>query len=645
MPENEKGLSGNPRKSVFLSYARTDQAQASKLALALESAGLAVWWDGLIEGGAAFAKSIETELDQCDAVIVLWSKSSAESDWVLDEASQGRDLRKLVPVSIDGSLPPLGFRQYHAIDLAKWHGLAASPEIESIVRSVAAAGSAAPHSPARLGAPPSRRGISRRGVVMAGAGIAVAGAAGIIAWRSGIFAPAGAPSNSVAVLPFSNLSGDRSQDYFSDGLSEELRSTLARNLGLQVMAQASSAKFRDSKDDAVSIARALGVAFLLEGTVRQSRQVVRVTADLTDGSTGFSKWSQTFDKSLEDIFAVQSEIATTVAGALAAKIAPASTMSGGTTNVEAFDAYLRGRALYDLSADEASERAALAQFDLALTADPEYAAAHAARARSLTAIANQYGKLGETAALYDQAIAAAERAIAIAPDFAEAYSTLGFTLFQGRLDARAARAPYERSRELGAGEATVLARYAQYSARTGRAAEAAEAIGRALVLDKLNPLIHRAAGSIAYAARDYRESIPSLRRALEMNPRLSQAHAGIADALVMLGRHQEAKAEYLAEPVEDFRLAGIAIVERKLGNATAARAALSKLVADQGDRVLYQQAQVLAQWGERDAAMAKLQQARRIGDSGLIYARNDPKLDLLRNDARFKELLTSLGFE
>jgi hypothetical protein len=130
-------------------------------------------------GRRGFAKSIETELDQCDAVIVLWSKASAESDWVLDEASQGRDLRKLVPVSIDGSLPPLGFRQYHAIDLAKWHGLAASPEIESIVRSVAAAGSAAPHSPARLGAPPSRRGISRRGVVMAGAGIAVAGAAGI----------------------------------------------------------------------------------------------------------------------------------------------------------------------------------------------------------------------------------------------------------------------------------------------------------------------------------------------------------------------------------------------------------------------------------------------------------------------------------
>lgn len=645
MPENEKGPSGTPRKSVFLSYARTDQAQASKLALALETAGLAVWWDGLIEGGAAFAKSIENELDHCDAVIVVWSKASAESDWVLDEASQGRDLRKLVPVSIDGTLPPLGFRQYHAIDLARWRGLAASPEIEAIVRSVAAAGSAVQHPPVRPAIPPSRAAISRRSVVIAGAGVAVAGAAGLFAWRSGIFGAADAPPNSVAVLPFANMGGDRSQDYFSDGLSEELRATLARNLSLQVMAQASSSKFRDSKEDAVSIARALGVAFLLVGSVRQSKNVVRVTADLTDGTTGFSKWSQTFDRNLEDIFAVQSEIAASVASALVAKIAPAKAQSGGTTSVEAFDAYLRGRALYDLSADEASERAALAQFDLAVAADPDYAAAHAARARSLTAIANQYGKLGETVALYDAAVGAAERAIEIAPDFAEAYSTLGFTLFQGRLDARAARAPFERSRELGAGEATVLARYAQYSGRTGRASEAAKAIGRALVLDKLNPLIHRAAGSIAYAARQYRESIPPLREALDMNPRLSQAHAGIADALLMLGRHQEARTEYLAEPVEDFRLAGIAIVERKLGNAAAAKAALSKLVADQGDRVLYQQAQVLAQWGERDAALDRLQHARRIGDSGLIYARNDPKLDPLRDDLRFKELLTGLGFE
>ena len=324
---------------------------------------------------------------------------------------------------------------------------------------------------------------------------------------------------------------------------------------------------------------------------------------------------------MQDIFAVQSEIANTVASALVAEVGsadgttprtdPPEATPGATTSVAAYDAYLRGRALYDLSADEASERAALAQFDAAIEADPDYAAAHAARARSLTAIANQYGEVGQLAGLYDAAVASAKRAIAIAPDFAEAHSTLGFTLFQGRLDARAAREPFERSRRLGAGEATVMARYAQYSARIGRDRAAAEAIERALILDPLNPLIHRAAASIEYAARRYAESIPHARKALKLNPHMSRANAAIGDALFMLGRSEEARAAYAAEPVDDFRLTGIAIVEHRLGNAAAANAARSKLVAELGDRVLYQQAQLHAQWGERDAAIERLEQARR----------------------------------
>ena len=164
-------------------------------------------------------------------------------------------------------------------------------------------------------------------------------------------------------------------------------------------------------------------------------------------------------------------------------------------------------------------------------------------------------------------------------------------------------------------------------------------------LDPLNPLIHRAAGSIEYAARHYAESMPHARHALELNPRMSRAHAAIGDALLMLGRNEEARTEYAAEPVDDFRLAGEAIVERKLGNLAAAQAARTKLVEDLGDRVLYQQAQIHAQWGELDAAIAKLQQARRIGDSGLIYLRNDPLLDPLRKDPRFGSLLGSIGFD
>ena len=380
------------------------------------------------------------------------------------------------------------------------------------------------------------------------------------------------------------------------------------------------------------------MALLLDGSVRWAGDSVRVAADLIDGSTGFSKWTQIFERRIDDVFAVQSEIAATVATALAAEVASPATpederaASGGTTKVAAFDAYLRGRSLYDLSADEASERAALAQFD-------------AARSRSLTAIANQYAAVGEHAGMYDQAVASAERAVELAPLFADAYSTLAFVLFQGRLDARAARAPFEKSSVLGAGEATVQARWAQYCARTGREREAAEAIQRALLRDRLNPLIHRAAGSIEYAARRFAESIPPFRQALQMNARMSRAHAAIGDALVNLGSLAEARTEFAAEPVADFQLTGLAIVEHRSGNQAAARKAMDQLVAEGGDRVLYQQAQVLAQWGDVEAAIERLLKARELGDSGLVYARNDPFLDPLRGDPRMQALLAGIGFD
>jgi TolB-like protein len=636
------------RPSAFLSYARANKAEAIRLVEALEQAGLDIWWDTRIEGGAAFAKKIAAALDGCDAVIVLWSEASIRSDWVLDEASRGRKLRKLVPASLDGTPPPLGFGQYHAIKLTSGSGAPRADEIAEIVRGVAAARGQALHElPVPQAAQDGPASAGRRRLLVAGVGAALAGGAGLFAWKRGLFGSSHSPPrNSVAVLPFKNLNGDKDQAYFSDGLSEELRSTLARNQKLQVMAEASSSMFRDRDEDAVTIANALGVALLLDGSVRRAGNVVRITADLIDGQTGFSRWSQVFDRAMQDIFAVQTEIASTVAGALVAQVAPDSgTAPGGTTNVEAYDAYLRGRSLYDLSDNEASTREALAQLDAALGLDPNYAAAHATRSRCLTSLANQYGKLEELGSLYAAAVAEARRAVEIAPDYAEGQSTLGFTLFQGQLDSRAAHEPFERSRELGAGEATVLARYSLYCARNGRKRDAAEAMDRALVLDRLNPLIYRADGLIRYAAHEWADVIPRLRKALEMNPRMSQAHAAIGDALLMLDRPADARTEYEAEPLAFARLAGLAIAEYRLGHESEAKAAMARLVTDEGDRTLYQQAQVLAQWGEKEAAISALQRALHFNDSGLTYSRNDPMLDPLRDDPRFAQLLKSIGFD
>ena len=167
---------------------------------------------------------------------------------------------------------------------------------------------------------------------------------------------------------------------------------------------------------------------------------------------------------------------------------------------------------------------------------------------------------------------------------------------------------------------------------------------RAVLSDTLNPLIHRAAASVEYAARRYAESLAPLRKALEMNPRMSRAHAAMGDALLNLGSLDAARSAYAAEPVADFRLTGQAILEHRSNDVDAARAAFTQLVAELGDRVLYQQAQVLAQWGEVEPAIERLLAARASGDSGLIYARNDPFLDPLRGDPRVAGLLAQIGF-
>lgn len=635
------------RPTVFLSYARGDRARVAPLVAALREAGVDVWWDDHIEGGQAFAAAIEAALARAEAVIVIWSAASVGSDWVRDEAGRGRDRACLVAISLDGTNPPLGFGQYHAIDFSHWHGRSDAPEIERLIRALGLCTRGEPHA---QGEPISRsRGTSRRGLMMGmgatGAAVA-AGGAWLLAGRPGWEASSAAPRNSIAVLPFANLSNDPSQSYFSDGVAEELRATLSRNAGLSVVAPTSSNKFRDTKDDAAKIAAKLGVAFLLEGSVRRSGDVVRIAADLIDGSTGFSRWAQTFERQLTDIFKIQTEVANTVAEALSSRMgaAQAQAATGATASPGAYDSLLRGRALFNLGGDEATHKAALAQFDAAIAADPGYAAAHAARSRTLAAMANQFGT-GETLRpLYDDAIAAARRAVGIAPRLADAQSALGYALFNGRIDVRGAREPYERSRALGEGDADVLIRYALYAARSGNDRAAARAIARATALDPLNHRAHRAAGNVLYAARRPADSIPPLRQALKLNPTFNSAHAAIGDALLALGRPTEARTEYLAEPLAMFRLTGLAIVERKLGEPGAAGKAMAELVATQGDNSLYQQAQILSQWGRKEAALDALERARAAGDAGLIYLRNDPMLDTLRGEPRFKRLLLDLGF-
>lgn len=441
-----------------------------------------------------------------------------------------------------------------------------------------------------------------------------------------------------------NLSGDPSQAYFSEGLTEEVRAALVRVSDLRVLAATSSERADGENDDVQSIAKQLGVGYLLGGSVRKSGDLFRIATELTDGKTGFSLWSTIVDRRLNDIFALQSEIARMVAEALSIRIATDEPVPGGTKNVEAYDHYLKGKSLYHLAKDEASDRQALAHYDLAIAADPNFAMAHAARSRVLSSLAAAYARANELKSLYAAAIAEAKQAVALAPTLAEGHLALGYALFSGRLDVRGARPSYDKAYRYGRGNADIVLLYALYTVRARRFTEARTAIEDALALDPLNPRTHRAAGTIAYASRRYADAVAQHRRAIELNPAISNAHALMGDALMELGRMEEARAAYAAEPSAMFRLRGQAVLEHRTGNRGAAKRAFEQLVNEVGDAALYQQAEVMAQWGETEDALAKLERARAIGDSGLSLIATDPLLDPIAKNPRFVSMVSQLGF-
>ena len=627
------------KSTIFLSYAHADKAKAQRIAAALEGSGYTVWWDALIEGGSRFAKSIDDALDKADAVVVLWSKNSIDSDWVKDEASHARDRQRLVPISLDGSHPPLGFRQYQMIDLSHWRGKADAQQMEAVRRAIATAVGQSP-APRQT----QRSSVNRRSVLIGGGAATAAAAGGAIAWQAGLFDGSSAAARSIAVLPFKNLSGDPAQAFLSDGLTEEIRSTLSRNAALMVLAGTTSAVAIKDGLDAKALSDKLGVGYLLDGSVQRAGDRVRVSTNLTNGRTGFSEWSQSVDRKLDDIFAFQSEIATSVSSALSARMAADAPSLGGTRNAKAYEAYLRGKALYNLAKNEETDREARANFEVAVAADPDFALAHAALSRVLASLASQSATASELKPLYSAAVEQAERAIKLAPKLADAHLALGYAKFAGFLDVRGAKPSYDHAYEYGRGDADIILLYALYAVRARRFAEARDAIQRAAALDPLNPRTHRAAGLIAYSSRRYADAVAAYRRALQLNPEISNANAFMGNALMQLNKLPEARAAVASEKSDMFRLTSLAILEHREGNLAAAQKALDDLVAKLGDAAVYQQAEVMAQFGKGAEAVNLLQRARSVGDAGLTAIATDPMLDPIARDPNFVQLVKELGF-
>ena len=361
---------------VFVSYKAEDRERLRPLVATLEAEGLSVWWDAHIGGGDEWRDAIARQLDEARCVIVAWSKRSTGKDgrFVRDEASRAVGRGVYLPILIDKVDPPLGFGETQCLSLTGWKGDRSDPRLEMVrnavhfrlgLTSALAAGPAA--KPVR---------VNRRMLLRAGA-VAALAAVGAGAWtfrKSG-----GGTPDSVAVLPFANLSGDPAQAYFSDGMAEELRNTLARIPGLKVVARTSSEMLRDS--DAKAAASKLGVAAILTGSVRRTPSTIRVSAQLIDGADGTERWSQSFDRPAGDVLKVQTSIAENVAQQLRSQFAGSNhtvLTVGGTRNAEAQDLILQATEAND---DEAGFRHVLGLANRAISLDPNYAMAYALKAQ------------------------------------------------------------------------------------------------------------------------------------------------------------------------------------------------------------------------------------------------------------------------
>ena len=629
---------GLAMSEVFVSYKAEDRARVAPLVDALTAEGHSVWWDAHIGGGEEWRDEIAGHLDAAGCVIVVWSKRSIgkEGRFVRDEATRALRRGTYLPIRIDKVEPPLGFGETQALPLLGWKGNRRHPHYAAIAAAVNAMLGKEP-------APRAQSGFQRRSVIAGGAAAAAAAAAaagGLLFLR-----PRRAGANSIAVLPFANLSGDPSQDYFSDGMAEELRSALSRIAGLKVVARTSSEMLRDS--DVKTAAKKLGVENIVSGSVRRSPSTIRVNAQLIDGGNGLERWSETYDRPAGDVLAIQTGIAQSVADALSIRLAGgdrANLNLGGTTNATAQDLFLRATSV-GRDDSEPGLRKALSLLESSIEIDPNYAAAHARKALILAVWSGFYAhSAAESLQKFQEALASANRAIAIEPRLSAGYAARGLVHRQ-MLNFGPALADFRKADSLPGENAETLRGYALQLGTDPENDGAIKMATRAATLDPLNPLSPETLSFNLYRARRYPEAIAEARRALELSPGRQQARRTLANCLLWMNKNEEAAAEYRKlDPTDYRRLLGEAVLAIRAGDRGSAVAKMDAMRQRLGDGALYQYAEVYAQLGQADEAFGALEEAMKTRDPGLAGIKVDPFLDPIRKDSRYAALVDRLNF-
>lgn len=658
-----------PSRAVFLSYASQDAEAALKICEALRGAGIEVWFDqSELRGGDAWDQSIRKQIKSCALFLPVISRTTHDRregyfrlEWKLaiDRCHLMDDnLAFLLPAVIDDTRDddervPERFR---AVQWTRVPGGETPPAFVERVQRLLSQESAQTRSCAATGSAPAIMGQSpapsrpKRVVSAVVAGVIAVALLVVLGYFGLERLRASRPSvqrESIAVLPLANESGDAKEQYFSDGISEDLITALSQFPGLKVIGRTSSFQFRDRKEDSRSIGAKLQAAHLLEGSVRRSGDLVRVSAELVNSEDGSTEWSERYDRPYKDLFALQDEITHAVAGALRAKLLPgdhaaAQSERPPSGSLEAYNAFLQGQ-FYFSRATEADLRKAIDLYAQATELDPRYALAWSGLSRTWAGLGLQYLEGAPALEAFAKARAAADRALSLSPDLAAAHRARGYLLQRADFDWRGAEAEFRRATELAPnnGEAKFL--LGNQLATYGEVEKAIELTREALATEPLQSQWYNWLAIYLSGVNRLGEAERAIHRALELQPGAAIFHEQLAIIETQRGDARAALAAAQQEPDKEWQEIALAFARQIGGDRSAADAALKTLIDNQAGGASYQIAQVYALRNDAKETFDWLDGAWSSRDPGIIYLLFDPFIARYKDDPRFAAFCRKVG--
>jgi TolB-like protein len=648
---------------IFVSYASGDAAVASALVEALERHGVACWIAPRdVKAGALYAEAIVRAISDAKALVLVLSANSVASAHVGKEVERASSKRRpVIALRIDEAplSPALEYflSESHWIDaraggmdaaLAKL--IVAIREPERTGPGIIPAGAAGTSAATATGRPPK----SRRLQILLPVGIAVVAvvlyalladrfwsAKYIVAEQSTTAAKSVMSDKSIAVLPFTDMSEKHDQEYFADGIAEEVLDRLAKVPGLKVVGRTSSFQFNGKSADLASVGTALGVAYLLEGSVRKDADRVRVTAQLVEARTGSRRWSDRFDSNLVDVLNVQDTIAIEIARALQIAVEADTVPRSSVKSPQVLEAYLRGLESENRQSRESSE-AAVADYQQALTLDPAFAPAAIGIARVESFIGAEGWLPTRTA--FGRAREAAQLAQRLTPRSPEPHVLMARIHTYHDWDWAGADQELQQAFALGPRDTYGAQTACQLAAARGQWDEARQLAIEALERDPLSPDAHMFLGWNVYLhTGQLPEAERSFRRGLQIAPKWGSGQYFLGEALMLQGHNEAALAEFQKETVDDGRLEGSAMALFAAGRKAESDSQLAEAIRRNGTSWPSETARMYAFRGEKDRAFEWLDRAYELRDPDIYTFKGDPLFKNLENDPRYKAFLRKMN--